>query len=395
MLCDGPANRFVPDAYRFTESAATAEVACPSSAAPVRALLRARDGNDNLLKPDAWRAWGKGFTRKGEVFVCDNGDDARVQRGASQTVVLNQREPKPIAAVAWSKAQNVGPGGRNDYALYLDLIYMDGTPLWGQTAPFECGTHDWQKRTVTVIPSKPIKSVTIHGIFRNKTGTAWFDDFSFATLERSDTMTVFDSVAVIREAHPTLPTADPLVMSAGDGLKISVDRNTGAVIGDGNAVGGFYWRDVAAESDFRQPRAQVKEVFHPLKTDARPRLGRVRALFVHHIRRKSVHAGNDAVNGAQFVLAVATFLVVPRRMTIVTENEFRADSPDFTRRAGRLHVGQIAEERYGALEPFRRHGILRTLLFEFQHVQDLIPAGQQPAQSIRHGEGHPLPGAMV
>ena len=53
-------------------------------------VLRAEQSGENLLKPDAWRPWQKGFDRDGQTFVCDNGDDAKVQRGASQTVVLNQ-----------------------------------------------------------------------------------------------------------------------------------------------------------------------------------------------------------------------------------------------------------------------------------------------------------------
>ena len=44
-----------------------------------------------------------------------------------------------------------------DYSLYLDLVYADGTPLWGQTAPFATGTHDWQRRQVVVFPEKPVQ----------------------------------------------------------------------------------------------------------------------------------------------------------------------------------------------------------------------------------------------
>ncbi|UCD50301.1 MAG: hypothetical protein JSW27_22580, partial [Phycisphaerales bacterium] len=98
----------------------------------VKRVLDWRDAGENLLAPDAWRPWAEGFTQDGEIFVCDNGADAQVQRGASQTVVLDQTRPDPILATAWSKADAVGGGRDSDYALYLDLTYQDGTPLWGQ-----------------------------------------------------------------------------------------------------------------------------------------------------------------------------------------------------------------------------------------------------------------------
>ncbi|MGB2820931.1 MAG: hypothetical protein WBF17_08120, partial [Phycisphaerae bacterium] len=121
--------------------------------AVVKRVIRAAGEGGNLLKDGAWGPWQKGFRREGEAFVCDNGTDGKVQRGASQTVVLDQKRPEPIVAAAWSKAEGVGGSAGSDYSLYLDLLYADGTPLWGQTAPFDVGTHDWQRREVLVFPT--------------------------------------------------------------------------------------------------------------------------------------------------------------------------------------------------------------------------------------------------
>ena len=41
-----------------------------------------------------------------------------------------------------------------DYSLYVDLVYADGTPLWGQTAQFRTGTHDWEAREMIILPEK-------------------------------------------------------------------------------------------------------------------------------------------------------------------------------------------------------------------------------------------------
>ena len=62
----------------------------PADGHTVKSVLRAGDKGENLLVPDGWRPWQKGFEREGRLFTCDNGADSAVQRGASQTVVLDQ-----------------------------------------------------------------------------------------------------------------------------------------------------------------------------------------------------------------------------------------------------------------------------------------------------------------
>jgi len=172
--------------------------AAQDGAVAKRVADRAQLGH-NLLRPDRWRPWRQGFVRHGEAFLCDNGSDPRVQRGASQTVLLNQREPRPIVATAWSKAERVGGSRNNDYALYLDLTYSDGTPLWGQTAPFNTGTHDWERRRVVVMPEKPIKRVDFHLLLRRHSGKAWFRGAELRELLAPEGGCVFDGVPVVVE----------------------------------------------------------------------------------------------------------------------------------------------------------------------------------------------------
>lgn len=166
----------------------------------VRRVIRDEAAGPNLLKADAWRPWQEGFVREGDLFVCDNGADGRAQRGVSQAVTLNQTTPEPIVATAWSRAENVTGGRNNDYALYLDLIYTDGTPLWGQTAPFDVGTHDWQQRKVIVFPEKPVRSVSFHLLLRSHAGKAWFRDPQLTVLSRPQGACLFDGVPVSLEA---------------------------------------------------------------------------------------------------------------------------------------------------------------------------------------------------
>lgn len=179
----------------------------------IKKALKVDQGGENLLKADAWTGWQKGFTKDGDAFLCDNGTDARVQRGASQTVTLNQTKPEPIVATAWSKAENVGGTRDHDYSLYLDLQYTDGTPLWGQVDGFHVGTHDWEKAQVIVFPEKLVARVSFHMLLRGHAGKAWFREPQLKTVSAF----LFDGVPV-QQASP--------------------------------ASEGFQVRDVAAESDF-------------------------------------------------------------------------------------------------------------------------------------------------
>jgi hypothetical protein len=185
----------------------------------IKKVLNLRDAGKNLLKQNAWRPWQKGFERQGNIFICDNGDDAQAQRGVSQTVVLNQTKPEPIIASAWSKAESVGGSRNSDYSLYLDLVYSDGSSLWGQTDSYNVGTGDWEKAEVTVFPEKPVRSVSFHMLLRRHKGKAYFRD---------------PELRIIRP---------PKGAGIFDGVPVSLTWQ---------ARGGFQVRDVAAGSDFVQ-----------------------------------------------------------------------------------------------------------------------------------------------
>ncbi|MBM4036626.1 MAG: hypothetical protein FJ291_33235, partial [Planctomycetes bacterium] len=163
----------------------------------LKSVLVPKDKGENLLRPDRWVAWQKGFEREGDAFVCDNGADKAVQRGASQTIELNQKSPQPIVAAAWSKAEGVGGSPDQDYSVYLDLVYADGSPLWGQTANFAVGTHDWERREVLVLPEKPVKTLTMHLLLRRHAGKAWFRAPELHEVKTPDGACLFDGVPVL------------------------------------------------------------------------------------------------------------------------------------------------------------------------------------------------------
>ena len=179
--------------------------------------------------------------------------------GASQTILLNRTNVLPLVIRGWSKALNVSGSSDNDYSLYADLIYTDGTPLWGQTANFRPGTHDWERRELVVLPEKPIKSLTLHCLFRNHSGQVWFDDVSVVETRAEAGAVLFQGVPVV-PGHKRSNTAPALAQAAAplvtaEGLTLTMSDTTVASLKfagkemASDAPSGFLVRDVADNSD--------------------------------------------------------------------------------------------------------------------------------------------------
>lgn len=162
----------------------------------VKQVIDVKSGGKNLLTHDAWRPWSKGFQREGKYLVCDNSLVSDVQRGASQTVSLQQTAPDPIIATAWSRSLDVTGAPDSNYSLYLDLTYMDGDHLWGQTAPFDTGTHSWQEQRVIILPEKPVATVTVNLLLRGHAGKVWFRDAALRLQRTPAGATRFDGVPI-------------------------------------------------------------------------------------------------------------------------------------------------------------------------------------------------------
>jgi len=168
-----------------------------------KSLLAFSDLGENLLAKQQWRPFEKGFEREDRLIVCDNGADLSARRGASCGVPLHQTEAAPIVACAWSKAEGVTGSPDSNYALYLDLVYQDGTQLWGQVAAFATGTHDWQQRRVVILPEKPVKSLSLHLLLRNHGGKVWFRDAELHVLKTPQGAVLFDGQAVVPRGPAT------------------------------------------------------------------------------------------------------------------------------------------------------------------------------------------------
>ena len=62
----------------------------------------------------------------------------------------------------------------DQYCVYLDLWYDDGTPVWAKRAEWQAGTHGWEKTTGAFVPARPVKKIRMHAFLRNGTGSAKF-----------------------------------------------------------------------------------------------------------------------------------------------------------------------------------------------------------------------------
>ncbi|MHB8996241.1 MAG: hypothetical protein ACYC63_13430 [Armatimonadota bacterium] len=205
--------------------------------------------------------WQKGYVidteaRSGKVSArCTITDVAAGQMGLTYPVELNQKQATPFTATLWSKAKDVSGTPDTHYSLYIDLMYMDGTELWGQVAPFATGTHDWRRKSVTVAPEKPVKTVSFHAIFRNHTGSAWFDDFSLTILDLPSGASMFDGIPVAKSAPAAERTGDYAGLIFGSGFSDKIIQLQDDGTWERN--GGLFIRDASRKSDFRQPLGKV------------------------------------------------------------------------------------------------------------------------------------------
>ena len=114
------------------------------------------------------RPYRGGCSRDGDEVVCTVTTNESRICGAGWSLTLNQRAP---AALRISMEGKVEAGsGSGSVELYVDVSYMDGDHLWGQTSHFVPVPGDWRTRYVMLMPPKPIRSLGIYGIARRDVG---------------------------------------------------------------------------------------------------------------------------------------------------------------------------------------------------------------------------------
>ena len=131
----------------------------------------------DVVKP---YGFGKGYEALDNgSYECCNPDGETF--GLRFPIQLDQTVPEPIIATAESRCEGVESASSGDYSIYMDIAYIDGTYQWGVSQAFNVGNKgkDWSAVSVRFMPEKPIKSLTMYLLFRNRQGTVWFRNPSF------------------------------------------------------------------------------------------------------------------------------------------------------------------------------------------------------------------------
>ncbi len=188
------------------------------------------------------------------ALACEAPDTAG-WRGASQNLTLNRTSAVPVRVHGWSRSEHLTGSADSDYSLYVDIIYADGTPLWGQTGQFSCGTHDWELQEFTIVPQKPIRTLSFYCLLRgNHVGKVWFDDVAVEELQISGTALLFQGTPMELVPMTNPPPAASSFVATSDGLRVGLaGEQIVSLQVDGRELAGpvpsgFLVRDVATQS---------------------------------------------------------------------------------------------------------------------------------------------------
>lgn len=141
---------------------------------------------------DGWSAYSSGYSRdtqahSGSSSLKASATSTSIFAGAYQVVRFNESQAhyRTLKVSGWSRAEAVSGNIDDDYSIYVDVTYDDGSHLWGQTARFVTGTHEWQYAQKIIELERPVVEIYVYCLFRNHVGTVWFDDIKLVETSQS------------------------------------------------------------------------------------------------------------------------------------------------------------------------------------------------------------------
>ncbi len=114
------------------------------------------------------------YVHSGKRAIFMESKDNQHRGSICQRIRFDKPLNEPFWFGGWSRAENSEL--EEEYSIYLDIFYEDGTNLWGQTAEFSPGSHDWEFSDSYIVPNKPIREIQFFILFRHNCGKVWFDD---------------------------------------------------------------------------------------------------------------------------------------------------------------------------------------------------------------------------
>ena len=141
------------------------------------------EASEPALK-NAWKSQGSGYvvdraekhTGNQSIRLTATGEGEGAVAVCSLPVA-RIKTPTTLLISGWSKAKDVTGRADGNYAIYIDVNFVDGTSLYGPNVPFSVGSHDWEYRSLKIPLPKPARRVSVFLLLRGKhAGVAWFDD---------------------------------------------------------------------------------------------------------------------------------------------------------------------------------------------------------------------------
>ena len=178
------------------------DFAVPSGAAPGAAAGWAASSVGGYACTGYLRVTGANTTRRGRAAAAQaaitraSGAAGPELAGAAQDVVFTAATAamfQTLVLSGWSKAEaDAGANGTSaqaqDYSVYADVEFSDGTFSFGEAASFSTGAHDWEHASHAFHVPKPVKVVHLYAMYRNRVGKVWFSELALTGVPHASCM---------------------------------------------------------------------------------------------------------------------------------------------------------------------------------------------------------------
>ena len=146
------------------------------------------------------KPYSAGFARTDDGIALENTDPAKAA-GAGWFLKLMQKTPATVRFTA--EAMAVGELKGDGLILFADITFADGSALHAQKAHFALNPQlGWHRRTLEIIPQKPIATISLYTMLYRTVGKARFRNVQFSEFSGKDGICQFDSVMVKRKPAP-------------------------------------------------------------------------------------------------------------------------------------------------------------------------------------------------
>ena len=105
------------------------------------------------------------------AYMAAADDGAAFKGGLWRTFTYEAPTSEPIVFSGESRCEDAFA---NDYCIWLDIWYSDGTPVWGIRAEWSQGTHGWEETVGAFVPKRPVSKIEMYALLRKGKGKAEF-----------------------------------------------------------------------------------------------------------------------------------------------------------------------------------------------------------------------------